>query len=78
MEQEKILTQGEMIDKMTIQEIVDHPKFISLEKFAGIPGPSYYEIKFEAEPIVGNSTYKTFFGQVIPFRHFKCYKIIDQ
>lgn len=43
------MTQGEFIDNMTMDEILNHPQFYSLQIEKGLQGqPDYWKVAFES------------------------------
>lgn len=77
---ENVATTGDVIDKMSIDEIINHPDFVKLEVFKGFNriGPDYWEITFAAKPLPGTGQWITMFNQKIPFSTYKFYKTKEE
>lgn len=73
---DSIVTRGEKADRMTIEEIVNHPQFRSLILFDLPPAePSYWEVTFESDTPLPHGMYKSIFNGVVETKEYKFYKL---
>lgn len=70
-------TNGELIDNMTMDEILNHPEFYRLEVFKGIGGtPDYWQITFESQTQNHpNPTWLTFTNREVITKYYTYYKL---
>jgi hypothetical protein len=73
---EKGVTNGELIDSMSILDIISHPHFLKLEVFHAInnTGQSYWEITLESNEVGVNGLPLTIFGKEIPQKRYMFFK----
>lgn len=71
------MTQGEFIDKMTMDEIINHPQFFSLHIEKSLNGsPDYWKVTFESNKRnEANTAWVSLNGTDIFHKHFVYYKI---
>lgn len=67
-------TQGEWIDKLSIEEIIRKDNFVSLAIFHGIGSPDYWEITFESN-VRGSEGLYVFNSSKSPHKYFRFYKL---
>jgi len=68
----------EVIDKIPIAEVIEMKEFNKLEIFKGNEGTdwkSYWEITFECEQRGDGGLWRTPWGQIIPHKFYKVYKL---
>lgn len=70
------MTQGEFIDNMSMDEILNHPQFFSLQIEKGVySAPDYWQVTFESNKKDENGKWLDLAGNPILNKKFRYFKL---